>query len=185
MSGAGKSTVCAVFAQNGYTVIDCDKAAREVTQPGSAFLSELAEKLSPALILPDGSLDRMLTAKTIFNDGRRREQYNKLIFPHITYNIICKMKAAGGNILLDAPTLFEAGIEPICDHIVSVCADRELCIRRIMKRDGISREQAASRLSSQHDSGFFREHSTFFVENNGSEEELFSAAAEIIRKLST
>lgn len=184
MSGAGKSTVCRVFAERGFTVIDCDRAAREVAEAGSPFLKELAERLSPELIAEDGSLDRKRTAKMIFGDPKKRELYNRLIFPYITYNVIRKMKAVGGNVLLDAPTLFEARLEPVCDCIVSVCADEDICVKRIMERDGISEELARARLSSQHGAEFFREHSDLIIENNSSEERLFIAAAELIAKLS-
>lgn len=61
MSGAGKSTVCRAFAERGFDVIDCDLSAREVVQPGRPALTELHDRLSPELILQDGTLDRRKT----------------------------------------------------------------------------------------------------------------------------
>ena len=74
--------------------------------------------------------------------------------------------------MLDAPTLFESGLENICEKIVSVAADKEVLINRITVRDGITREEAKNRLDSQYDADFFREKSDMLIMNNGSEEEL-------------
>ena len=86
-------------------------------------------------------------------------------------------------IMLDAPTLFESGADVLCDVIVSVTADRESCAERIMKRDGITREQAEQRLASQHDAQFFRNRSDHCIENNGDtarfEEQLKKTAAAV------
>ena len=183
MSGAGKSTVGREFAAAGFCVIDCDRAAREVTAAGSPFLAELAEKFSADLLLADGTLDRKKTAALIFTQPEKRLFYNKIIYPYIAYNILSKVKRADSDILLDAPTLFEARLDPICDKIVSVCADRAVCAERIMLRDGISRELAEARLSSQHDIAFFRERSDLCIENNGTEQQLRCEALRIIGEL--
>ena len=183
MSGAGKSTVSRVFAESGFLVIDCDRVAREVAEPNSPFLSELSQRFSQQLIKPDGTLDRPKTAALIFGDKEKRSLYNQIIYPYIAYNIIRKIKAADRDILLDAPTLFESRLCGICSEIISVCADRERCAERIMKRDSLSREQALARLSSQHTLGFFRERSDFCLENNGSERELYEGAQQIIEQL--
>ena len=142
MSGAGKSTVCRAFAESGFDVIDCDLSVREVVQPGRPALTELHDRLSPELILQDGTLDRRKTAELIFHSEEKRALFNKIIYPYITYNIAEKLKSAGDYVLLEAPTLFEARLEFLCGSIVSVTADPENCVQRIMKRDGITEELA-------------------------------------------
>ena len=183
MSGAGKSTVCRLFEESGYTIIDCDMVSREVVQIGCASLAELANELSPDIILPDGSLDRRRTAEIIFNDDEKRALFNRIIYPYITYNVISKIKSTETDVLLDAPTLFDARLDGICDSIVSVCADIGICTQRIMSRDGIDETMARARLSSQHDVSWYRERSDFCILNNGTENELFTAASDVIRQL--
>ncbi len=183
MSGAGKSTVCRIFGENGYTVIDCDISAREVVQSGYSSLEELANELSPNVILPDGTLDRKKTAELIFNDDEKRAVFNRIIYPYITYNVIEKIKAADGDVLLDAPTLYEARLNGICDGIVSVCAPIETCISRIVERDRISEELARARLSSQHDIEWYRERSSHCIINSGTLEELYQAGEATIKSL--
>lgn len=183
MSGAGKTTVSSCFAENGYAVIDCDISAREVTAAGSPALSEIAAELSHKLIRSDGTLDRRATAELIFNDKGKRLTYNRIIYPYITYNVMCKIKAAAGDVLLDAPTLFDARLEGICDKIVSVCADKDICIDRIMQRDSVSRELAEARLGSQHSIDWYRERSDFCIINNGTSVELTQCALSTIAQL--
>lgn len=183
MSGAGKSTVCARFARHGFTVIDCDLSAREVVQSGMPALNELADALSPQLILPDGTLDRRLTAEMIFSSEEKRRIFNRIIYPYITYNVICKIKNAGGDVLLDAPTLYEARLEGLCGSIISVCADREICVERIMRRDGISRSSAEARLNAQHDIQWYKQRSQFCIINNGTQQQAFESCDDIISRL--
>ena len=183
MSGAGKSTVCQVFRDSGFEVVDCDRCAREVAEPGKPALKELRDRLSPELIRPDGTLDRRRTSEMIFHDSEKRALFNKIIYPYITYNITDKLKRCGDFVLLDAPTLFEARLELLCGSIVSVTADRANCVRRIVARDNIPEELAAARLDSQHDADFYRLRSDHCIENNGTREQLFESAVSIAKAL--
>ena len=183
MSGAGKSTVCRAFAESGFDVIDCDLSAREVVQPGRPALTELHDRLSPELILQNGALDRRKTAELIFHSEEKRALFNKIIYPYITYNILTKIRRGGKLIMLDAPTLFEARLELLCDRIVGVIADAENCVRRIMLRDNIPEELARARPSSQHGAEVIRECSDIIIENNGTAGELRKSAEEAARIL--
>ncbi len=182
MSGAGKSTVCREISKYCGTVIDCDKVARE-TASRRDFLGELKERFGGEILNPDGTLDRAETARIIFSDERKRALYNRIIFQYIVYEVIRRIKTAKGMVLVDAPTLFEAGLDMICTEIVSVTADLDICAGRISKRDGISPERARARLMSQHDADFFREHSRYNLENNGTEQELTARAEALARTI--
>lgn len=181
-SGAGKSTVREMFRESGFMVVDCDGLARRVAD-NSSFLRELDSHYPKKLLNPDGTLNRALTAKIIFSDSALREIYNRIIFPYIIYDVIAEIKSMGGNVLLDAPTLFEAKLDIICYSVVSVTADPELCRTRICQRDGLSEEQAQARIFSQHSAVFFREHSDFVIENNGTKEQLLEITNYVIDRL--
>lgn len=171
MSGAGKTTACGVFTREGFCAIDCDIIARRVVDRGKPALKEIAAAFSDDVITPEGRLDRAKVADIVFSDEEKLKLLDRLIYPYITFYIVAavrELSRIGGNlILLDAPTLFESGADVMCDVIVSVTADKELCAERIMKRDGISREKAEKRLSSQHGADFFREHTQYCIENSG------------------
>lgn len=182
MSGAGKSTVCGVFRQRGFAVTDCDGIARK-TAENRDFLSELKSRFPDDLLNADGSLNRGLTAKTIFTDAEKRRLYNQIIFPYIIFEVVQEVKSAGDNVLLDAPTLFDSGLDIICTKTVGVIASPELCAARITKRDGISRERAEERLSAQREADFFKRKCGYIIENNGGLSDFTEQAEKVTDKL--
>lgn len=181
-SGAGKSTVCNVFAESGFDIVNCDDIARK-TANDRCFLGEISRRFSEDLLNSDGTLNRAATAKLIFTDSEKRGRYQRIIFPYIVNEIVRRIKSAENSVLIDAPTLFEAKLDMICDEIVSVTADIDKCAERIIKRDKISPEQARERLSSQHTADFFKKRSDFNIENNGTLRQLIERTAEVIDKM--
>ena len=186
-TGAGKTTVSALFAANGFAVINADETARAVAAPGTPCLAALRQVFGSAILHPDGSMNRPAVAGLIYSDADARARYQAIIFPYITQSIRQQAQAlaAAGHplILLDAPTLFESGIDRFCERIVSVIADRACRIRRIMQRDGLTQLQAQQRVNAQHTEDFFRTHSHAVIENNGTGEALAAAASAVIERL--
>lgn len=180
MSGAGKTTVCDVFSENGVYVINCDILAREVVLAGTPCIKEIAQKFSEDYILPDGNLDRARMGALVFTDKEKRKLLNDTIYPYISYRVMKILNECRENgqeyVLLDAPTLFESKIDKICDVIVSVVADFKLNKERIMLRDKITEEMANNRLLSQQDKLFYIENSDYCIENNGSVYDLLKNA---------
>ena len=184
MSGAGKSTVSGEFMLEDYYVINCDLLARLISSEQD-FLNEVSAKFEENLIGKDGKLDRAKTAEIVFADPGKNRKYLDIILPRITFAVINLIKTCGwNNILLDAPLLFEAKMNIICGHIVSVVAGNETCISRIVARDNIPEQMARARLSAQHDEKFFRERSDFIIENSDkSLDDLEKSASEIAKKI--
>ncbi len=173
MSGAGKSTACKMFREAGFYVIDCDGICREVVKKGKPCLKEIASGFGSEILTAEGELNRRLMGKIIFSDPDKRIKLNGIMYPFVSYSVIKQIIFSNSEYtVLDAPTLFESGLENICEKIVSVAADKEVLINRITVRDGITREEAKNRLDSQYDADFFREKSDMLIMNNGSEEEL-------------
>ncbi len=186
-TGAGKTTVCRVFEDNGFTVINADKVARDVTVKGSPCLKELCDFFTKDILLEDGSLNRHMLGDIVFADKKKLEILNSVTYPYITSEILSEIKrcsAAGHKlILLDAPTLFESRTDDFCELIISVISREDLRIERIMKRDSISRESAQNRINSQLKEEFFRNNSDFIIKNNGDVENLFDVAKEVSDKV--
>lgn len=166
-SGAGKTTVSKIFSENGFCVIDADAISRKVATDKS-FLGEVYE-LFPDCVSNEG-LNRQKLAGIVFNNEKALDDYTSLIYPYITFEVfklIKYYKTNGGKlILLDAPTLFESGLDVICNCIVSVTAPLELKIQRILARDGIPYEMVRSRLSSQNSESFFAMRSDYLISND-------------------
>lgn len=176
MSGAGKTTACAVFGECGFAVLNCDEAARRVTEAGKPALREIAERFGKEFLFTDGTLNRKKLGSLVFSDEAARLALNKIIYPYILYEtvvgIISYIDRGSRWILLDAPTLFESGADALCDRIVSIVADRGQCIERITARDSLTLKQAADRLSSQLPADIYRLRSDCCIDNNGTEEAL-------------
>lgn len=186
-TGAGKTTVSNVFAAHGFVVINADQVARDTVQHGSVCLAEIIEAFGTSLLLADGTLDRKRTAKLIFSDAGAKKRYESIIFPHITravFQAIDSHAAEGRHrVLLDAPTLFESGLHTACDYVVSVLADESVRLQRIMQRDGITADAAASRMASQHTEDFFCSHADAVLHNQGTVSELIAQAEMLISAL--
>lgn len=187
MSGAGKSTASRIFREKGYCIIDCDKVSREVTEKGMPALKKIAQHFGHEALNADGTFNRRYVGNIVFSDRKQLNALQNIIFPFILYRVhemICEGAENGfGKFLVDAPTLFESGADKFCDSIVSVTADAETCIKRIMARDNLNLEQARDRLSSMHGEEFYRENSSFSISNNGSEDEFISAVSDIADKM--
>ncbi len=169
MSGAGKSTACTVFARFGFDIIDCDRICREIVEKGKPCLREIAASFGNTVLTEKGELDRPEMAKAIFGNTDKRLLLNGIMYPYVSYIVIKSvLKTKNSFAVLDAPTLFESGIDDVCDLVISVIAQRETLVSRIMNRDGISREAAENRLRSQQTAQFYRERSDFIIENDGS-----------------
>lgn len=182
-SGAGKTTVSKYFEKNDFAVINCDLVARNVTNAGSECNNSLA-KIFPDCFDKSLTLDRTALAKIVFSNEKKLKLLNDTIFPFIIADInheINRLISTGKKyILLDAPTLFEAGADSICDVIISCVAERNLRAERISKRDNISAELINKRFDSQKSEDFFRHNSDYIVENNKDESYAIKQCEEII-----
>ena len=186
-TGAGKTTVCKVFSENGFSVINADHLSRLVMEKGQPCLAEICEFFGKDILLENGNLDRPKLAGLVFTDKKKLELLNSITYPYITAEIlkmIRKLSAEGKKlILLDAPTLFESRADDFCELIISVISREEFRAERIMKRDNISRESAQYRMDSQLKEEFFRTHSDFIIKNNSDIDNLFAVATEVTDKI--
>ena len=183
-TGSGKTTVCRIFLQNGFAVIDCDSTAREVASTGSECCRRLSE------IFPDWfdekcTLDRKKLGTLVFSDKKKLVKLNNIIFPYIIKNIEKKISMLSDRdfIILDAPTLFEAGADKLCSIIVSVTADENIRLERIIRRDNLTPKQAADRIKSQYSEEFFREHSDYVIINNKDEKDAYIQTQMVINSI--
>ena len=186
-TGAGKSTVGRRFAELGFGVIDCDKVSREVTVAGSRCLAALTKEFGASIQNTDGSLNRRTLGKIVFSDREKLERLDRVIFPYIRENIQEKIELLRQEgfsvIVLDAPTLFESGANDMCDCIVSVLADSAVRQRRIVKRVGLSEEEARRRMDSQLPEHYLKEHSDYVICNNGAQQALLNRTDEIVGEI--
>ncbi len=186
-SGAGKTTVCKVFAEMGFAVVNADLIAREIMEKGAPCLKETAECFGNEILSDDGTLDRKKLGDIVFTSREKLDQLNAICYPYITFSILNKIRQYADKgekfVLIDAPTLFESRADDFCDVIVSVTATEKVRAARIAERDGITPEQIKYRFSSQHTEKFFVSHSDIVIKNNKSVESLIEKAREVAEKV--
>lgn len=186
-TGAGKGEVAAIFARHGIPVINADRVYHELIAPPSSCLQELAEVFGKEILLTDGSLDRRVLASIVFSDPAARENLNAITHRYVMEEVKTRMerlrREAVPVVVFDAPQLFEAGAHKGCTAVVSVLADRQIRLERIMVRDNISAEAAMRRILAQKSDEFFKAHSDFVIENNGNVELLVPRVHHILKEL--
>ncbi len=185
-SGSGKTMVSDYLADLGYSVINADLVARAVTVRGSDCNRKLRE-LFPDCVNEELELDRRKLGSIVFADKEKLELLNSTIFPYINSLIemeIAEFEDIGSKlVILDAPTLFEAGADRHCDLIISVVSDDIIREQRIAKRDNLPPQQIADRFNSQNPKSFYVKNSDYIIENNGSKEALLVNAKNLIEKI--
>lgn len=186
-TGAGKSTVSKIFAENGFAVINADLISRKVVEKGEKCLDELTEIFSPCILNDDGTLNRKVLGSIVFSDKTKLEMLNSIIYPYITSEILNEIRNYSESgyklILLDAPTLFESHADDFCEIIISVIADEKIREKRIIERDGLTQKQAQDRMNSQHDADFFAANSDFVIENNDTIDTVNGISKEVSDKI--
>lgn len=153
---AGKSTVARRFAELGAIVIDADRIAREVVEPGEAALEEIAERFGDKVLQTDGSLDRPALGAVVFGDAAKRAALEGILHPAIQQRVelrIREARAADGNavIVYDIPLLVETlDTTPLTyDAIVVAHAPADVRVQRLVELRGMSQSEAESRVASQ------------------------------------
>ena len=162
-----------LFAQNGIKVLSADRLVAEIYRGGSPCLKTIAACFGSDIINPNGEPNRRLLAQRAFSSKENTALLGKIVHPFVTAELFRELRDNKYDMIIyDAPQLFEANAQVICDMIVSVVADEGLRLERILSRDNISEEQVRQRFSAQLDEKFFRENSDFVIENNGDKENL-------------
>lgn len=151
--GSGKSAVTARLAQRGAVVIDADRIAREVVEPGTPGLAAVVAEFGPGILTPDGALDRPAMAAIVFADAERRRALEAIVHPLVGRRSQELLDAAPEDavVVYDVPLLAESadlGRADGFDRVVVVTAPVETRVRRLVSR-GLSEDDARARIAAQ------------------------------------
>lgn len=153
--GAGKSTVSRSLADRGAAVVDADQIARDLQQPGSPVLDEMAERFGDHIILADGSLDRAAVAAVVFGDSDAAKtalaDLNGIVHPAIQREIrrqIDEYADSDRIVILDFPLLGENPRDDL-DTIVVVDIPVDIAVARLVEFRGMDADDAHNRIASQ------------------------------------
>jgi dephospho-CoA kinase len=184
--GTGKSTVARLFAEHGVPVIDADQVAREVVAPGTPGLAEVAGRF-PGVLTPSGELDRKALAERVFADAQERAALNAILHPRIGAEVrtrLDRLAARGAPVAIyEAALIVENGLHHGLDGLIVVNAPVEEQIRRLRLRDGMSDEEARSRIRAQLPAHEKVKAADFVIENTGAPELLRAQVARVVDTL--
>ena len=155
--GTGKSTAAKYLADRGFDHVDADAISRDLTA-GECPMLDLLEEIfgggeEGSILLPGGRLDRKKLAGIVFSDPAKKARLDEIMFREIGRIIVERIAAAEGPVLLDAPLLFEAGLDELCDHVILIVCDLEVRLERVCARDGARREEVLDRIRTTAEAG--------------------------------
>lgn len=186
-SGCGKSTVTACFAARGVPVADADQISRQVLQPGSPVLAQLAARFGGDILSGEGVLDRRLLADRAFATPEGKADLDAITHPAIVRRIEAARQAAqaAGSPLfvIDGAVLVGSVIDGIWDRLIVVTAPYEVSVARIVARDGIRPEMARRRLDAQLPEAVLAARADIVLANDGTQEQLRRQAGALAARL--
>ncbi|RKT04106.1 dephospho-CoA kinase [Streptomyces sp. 3211.6] len=149
--GAGKSEVSRLLAGYGAVVVDADRIAREVVEPGTPGLAAVVEAFGKSVLTDDGALDRPKLGAIVFADPEKLRTLNAIVHPLVGARSAELEEAAGPDAIVvhDVPLLTENGLAPLYDLVVVVDAAPATQLARLTALRGMTEEEARARMAAQ------------------------------------
>ncbi|MBD7966986.1 dephospho-CoA kinase [Paenibacillus gallinarum] len=169
---SGKSSVSKLLVSLGAILIDADQIAREVMLPGHPVLAAVAKQFGQVVLLEDGSLNRKKLGELVFNHPDQLQALNQITHPAIRQEMRDRkhkfeVQFPGRLIVSDIPLLYESGLEDGYEQIMLVYVPRKIQLERLMKRDGLDKDQAIRRLEAQMDIEEKKQKADIIIDNSG------------------
>jgi len=183
---SGKSTVAKYIREQGIPVFDADLVAKEVVEPGTEGLAKV-EKEFGSEYLENGSLNRGKLAELVFYDKTQLAKLNDIIHVLVwqrAEQFMAEAEKKGFSaVVFDVPLLISVGWHKRMDEVWVVAIPREEQIKRVMARDGMSRDMAEHRLANQIDNDKIREYADVLIDNSGKLENTFAFVQKEINRV--
>ncbi|WP_409237613.1 dephospho-CoA kinase [Streptomyces sp. PA5.6] len=179
--GAGKSEVSRLLVAAGAVLIDADKIAREVVEPGTPGLAAVVEAFGADVLAPDGSLDRPKLGAVVFADAEKLAALNAIVHPLVGARSAELEQAASGDAVVvhDVPLLTENGLAPLYDLVIVVDASPATQLDRLVRLRGMSEEDARARMAAQATREKRLEIADIVIDNDGPLDGLAERVAEV------
>lgn len=179
--GAGKSEVSRLLVSHGAVLIDSDRIAREVVEPGTDGLAAIVAAFGTEVLAPDGSLDRPRLGALVFADEERLRTLNDIVHPLVRARSAALQAAAppGAVVVNDVPLLVENGLQPLYDLVLVVDASLATQLRRLTGDRGMSEADARARMAAQAGREQRLAAADIVIANDGTREELAARVREV------
>lgn len=175
--GAGKSTVAGRLAEHGAVLIDADKLAREVVEPGQPALEDITVAFGRSVLHADGRLNREALAEAAFADDESRARLNAIMHPRIGQRTAELMSGAADDAIVvhDVPLLVENGLAPAYHLVIVVDAPLDVRVKRLVGERGMTESDARARIAAQATEEQRRAAADVWLDNGGALDEVQAA----------
>lgn len=180
-SGCGKTTLLDMVRDQGGMVLDCDAIYHALLKTDEAMLGAIESRF-PGTV-ENGALQRKKLGTIVFADKEALLDLNRITHAAVKREVMRRLEEKPELAAIDAIGLFEGGLADLCDVTVAVTAPREERIRRLMVRDGITREYAEKRIDAQHSDAWFQEKCGYVLENDGKLDAFATKCVAFLRKI--
>ena len=185
---SGKNSVAKILSEYGARIIDADIICRELVEKDQPAFREIVHFFGNDILLKDGNLDRKKLGKIVFEDKEKRKVLNSIIHPKVIAEEMRLAKSIEEEdphalVIVNAALLIESGNQNNVDKVLLVGATEDLIINRIVKRDGLTRNEAKLRIQSQLPFKEKIKHAHYVIENNGTFSELRHKVEGIYKEL--
>ena len=184
----GKSFVLEVFRELGCAVLDADKTAREVVEPGLPAFDEVVQTFGKEVVTADGSLDRPKLGAIVFDDAAKRELLNSIVHPRVIEAQDRWLQAAEkdqphGIAVVDAALMIESGGYKRFDKLIVVWCDPAVQLERLIRRNGLDEAEAKKRIAAQMSQEEKKGYADFLIDTSTEREETRQQTVEIFNRL--
>ncbi|GLW12253.1 dephospho-CoA kinase [Microtetraspora sp. NBRC 13810] len=179
--GSGKSEVARRLSARGAVVIDADKIAREVVEPGTEGLARIVEVFGEGVLRADGALDREKLGSIVFPDKEKLASLNAIVHPLVGTRVAGLQAAAPGDaiVVYDVPLLAENNLAPMYDVVIVVDAADEIRLDRLVHARGMAEADAKARIAAQASRDERLAVADLIIPNEGPLEELDARVDEV------
>lgn len=179
---SGKTTVSTLLRECGAFIIDTDKIARAVVEPGETAYLDIIAAFGDTIVTADGMIDRLKLGEIVFKDAKKRVLLEQLTHPRIEERVNQLIESARKHscpmVILDVPLLFESGWDKRVEEIWVVNVDARTQLQRLVKRNNFSEQAAMARIKAQLPIADKIQRADQVIDNNG---DLSQLKAEILR----
>lgn len=180
-TGCGKTTLLNCIREQGGVILDCDAIYHQLLQTSPELLSALRQRFPDAF---EGDVfRRKKLGAIVFQNPTALADLNRITHTAIKNEVLRQLTPRPSLAGIDAIALIESGLADLCDTTVAVTAPENVRIQRLMERDGISAEYAASRIHAQKDESWFAQKCSYVLHNDGTKEEFQKTCLVFLKEL--